>query len=82
MFSVAGDPARKGEVAFLMDVEAPEKTARVSITAQESQIDAIDRLARECGIDAVGLYGALSDSCRQRVRVGRLRRSGRKGGCA
>jgi predicted RNase H-like HicB family nuclease len=47
---LAGDPAMRGAVAFLVDVEAPEKTVRVNITARESQIEAIDRLARERGM--------------------------------
>ena len=44
---LARDPAMKGAVAFLVSAEAPEKTVRVNITARESQIEAIDKLARE-----------------------------------
>jgi predicted RNase H-like HicB family nuclease len=44
---LARDPAMKGAVAFLVSVEAPEKTVRVNITARESQIEAIDKLARK-----------------------------------
>jgi len=44
------DPAMKGAVAFLVSAEAPEKTVRVNITARESQIEAIDRLARKQGM--------------------------------
>lgn len=47
---LAGDPAMKGAVAFLVSAEAPEKTVRVNITARESQIEAIDRLARKAGM--------------------------------
>jgi len=39
----------KGAVAFLVTVDL-EKTVRVNITARESQIDAIDRRAREAGM--------------------------------
>ena len=46
---VANDPAMKGAVAFLVSVDL-EKTVRVNITARESQIDAIDRRAREAGM--------------------------------
>lgn len=47
---LAKDPAMRGAVAFLVSAEAPEKTVRVNITARESQIEAIDRLARERGM--------------------------------
>ena len=46
---VAEDPAMKGAVAFLVNVDL-EKTVRVNITAQESQINAIDRRAGEAGM--------------------------------
>jgi len=48
--ALARDPAMKGAVAFLVSVEPPEKTVRVNITARESQIEAIDRLARKAGM--------------------------------
>jgi predicted RNase H-like HicB family nuclease len=44
------DPAMQGAVAFLVSAETPEKTVRVNITARESQIEAIDRLARKAGM--------------------------------
>jgi predicted RNase H-like HicB family nuclease len=47
---LAGDPAMQGAVAFLVSADAPEKTVRVNITARESQIEAIDRLARKAGM--------------------------------
>jgi predicted RNase H-like HicB family nuclease len=47
---VADDPAMEGAVAFLVNAVAPEKTVRVNITARESQIEAIDRLARKAGM--------------------------------
>ena len=47
---LADDPAMKGAVAFLVSAEAPEKTVRINITARESQIQAIDRLARQHGM--------------------------------
>ncbi len=47
---LADDPAMQGAVAFLVSAEPPEKTVRVNITARESQIEAIDRLARKAGM--------------------------------
>jgi predicted RNase H-like HicB family nuclease len=47
---VAKDPAMEGAVAFLVSAEPPEKTVRINITARESQIEAIDRLARARGM--------------------------------
>ena len=47
---LAHDPAMKGAVAFLVSAEAPEKTARINITARESQIQAIDKLAKKNGM--------------------------------
>jgi predicted RNase H-like HicB family nuclease len=47
---LASDRNMRGAVAFLVSAEAPEKTIRVNITARESQIEAIDRLARERGM--------------------------------
>ena len=44
------DPAMKGAVAFLVSAETPEKAVRVNITARESQIEAIDKLARKAGM--------------------------------
>src|SRR5271154_1124295 len=44
------DSAMKDAVAFLVSAEAPEKTVRVNITARESQIEAIDKLARKAGM--------------------------------
>jgi predicted RNase H-like HicB family nuclease len=47
---VARDPAMKGAVAFLVSAEPPERTVRINITARESQVEAIDRLARAQGM--------------------------------
>src|SRR5580692_12781846 len=46
---VAGDPALKGAVAFLVPAHS-ERTIRINITAPESQIEKIDRLARSAGL--------------------------------
>ena len=46
---IANDPAAKQAVAFLVPANL-EKTVRVNITARESQIEKIDRLARQAGL--------------------------------
>jgi predicted RNase H-like HicB family nuclease/uncharacterized protein (DUF1778 family) len=46
---IAEDPAMKNAVALLVNVDS-EKRVRVNITARESQIDRIDRLAEEAGM--------------------------------
>ena len=47
---LAEDPDRKGAVAFLVSVDVPAgKTLRINITARESQIEAIDRMADAAG---------------------------------
>ena len=46
---VVGDPAIKDAVAFLVPAHS-ERTIRVNITAPESQIEKIDRLARSAGL--------------------------------
>ena len=47
---LADDDRMRGAVVVLVSAEAPEKTVRVNITARESQIEAIDRLARKAGM--------------------------------
>jgi predicted RNase H-like HicB family nuclease len=46
---IADDPDMKNAVAILVNVDS-EKRVRVNITARESQIDRIDRLAEEAGM--------------------------------
>jgi predicted RNase H-like HicB family nuclease len=49
--AVAANPAMQGAVAFMVRAEpATEKTVRVNITARESQLEAIDRLAGKAGL--------------------------------
>lgn len=71
---LARDPAMKGAVAFLVSAEAPQKTVRVNITARESQIEAIDKLARKAGMtrSAYMVQSAVLGSVREvsrRVRA-------------
>ncbi len=49
--ALADDPARQDAVAVLVSVEpAAERTVRVNVTARESQLAAIDRLADRAGL--------------------------------
>jgi predicted RNase H-like HicB family nuclease len=70
---LARDPAMKGAVAFLVSAEAPEKTVRVNITARESQIEAIDKLARKAGMtrSAYMVQSAVLGSVREVTRRAR-----------
>ncbi len=70
---LARDPAMKGAVAFLVSTEAPEKTVRVNITARESQIEAIDKLARKAGMtrSAYMVQSAVLGSVREVARRAR-----------
>jgi len=47
---LADDRAMKGAVAVLIPLQAVEKTVRVNITARQSQLEQIDRLAKEAGL--------------------------------
>src|SRR5271169_4181168 len=47
---IVSDAARRGAVAFLVSVEIPDATVRVNITARESQLEKIDRLAEAAGL--------------------------------
>src|SRR5580704_930741 len=48
---LVADPVRQDAVAFLVSADFPKsKTVRVNITARESQIELIDRRARQAGM--------------------------------
>jgi|SRR5271166_1065480 len=48
---LAEDPDRQNAVAFLVTTDFPKsKTVRVNVTARESQIELIDRLASQAGM--------------------------------
>jgi predicted RNase H-like HicB family nuclease len=74
---IANDPAMKGAVAFLVSVDL-DKSVRVNITARESQIEAIDRIAGAAGMtrSAYMVQSALGHELRKRRLVGA--RSGSK----
>jgi predicted RNase H-like HicB family nuclease len=46
---LAGDPDMKGAVAFLVSANL-ERTVRINVTAKESQIERINRLAERAGM--------------------------------
>jgi predicted RNase H-like HicB family nuclease len=66
---LADDPAMKGAVAFLVSAEAAEKTVRINITARESQIQAIDKLAKKNGMtrSAYMVRAAVGEDSRRRA---------------
>jgi predicted RNase H-like HicB family nuclease len=70
---LAGDPAMKGAVAFLVSAEAPEKTVRINITARDSQIEVIDMLARTAGMtrSSYMVQSAMLGAVGARKKVGR-----------
>jgi predicted RNase H-like HicB family nuclease len=65
------DPALRKGVAFLVPVESPSKRVRVNITASESQLAEIDRLAEEAGMTRSGyfVYRALNQPSEKRSRT-------------
>jgi len=48
--ALAADPAMQGAVAVLISLPQQERTVRVNITVRKSQLEQIDRLAREAGL--------------------------------
>ncbi len=48
--ALANDPAMKGAVAFLVNVDVAEKAGRFNITARKSQMEEIDRRAKKEGM--------------------------------
>jgi len=73
---LAGDPARKDAVAFLVHVDPHiDRTVRINITAREKQIERIDQLANQAGMtrSAYMVHSAINLS-----GAGRKRASARK----
>jgi predicted RNase H-like HicB family nuclease len=72
---VQKDPNMKGAVAVLVGVEPADKTVRINITARESQLEAIDRLAGKAGMtrsaymvqSALNRFSSSSAKARQRT---------------
>ena len=73
---IAADATKSGAVAFMVSVDAPDATVRVNITARESQLDKIDRLAEAAGMtrSAYMVRSAIGEEkpvARTRARVAR-----------
>jgi predicted RNase H-like HicB family nuclease len=71
---VAKDAAKRGAIAFMVSVDAPDATVRVNITARESQIEKIDRLAEAAGMTRSGYMVRAAISGQKRAGAGRITR--------
>ena len=69
--ALANDPALKGAVAFLVNVDVAEKAARFNITARRSQMEEIDRRARKEGTTRSAYMVASSLAGVKKNRPGR-----------
>jgi predicted RNase H-like HicB family nuclease len=78
---IAADAAKRGAIAFLVNVDAPDATVRVNITARESQIARIDALAEAAGLTRSGymVRAAIGAGVGQRKPATRARSSHRAG---
>jgi hypothetical protein len=67
---IAKDAAKHGAIAFMVNVDAPDATVRVNITARESQIEKIDELAEAVGMTRSGymVRAALGDGKKSEKR--------------
>jgi predicted RNase H-like HicB family nuclease len=65
---LAGDPAMKRAVAFLVRVDVAEKAERYNITARRSQMEAIDRMANEAGMTRSAYIVAASFGAKRVAR--------------
>lgn len=74
---LVSDPARQNAITFLVSAQPVEKTVRVNITARESQLAQIDRLASEAGmtrsayIVRAALQGSLTTRRSRNARASR-----------
>jgi predicted RNase H-like HicB family nuclease len=68
------DPAMRAAVAFLVQASELEKTVRINITARESQIAEIDRLARAAKLSrsAFMVQKALASESSDHKAIGRF----------
>lgn len=71
--ALADDPAMKGAVAFLVNVDVAEKAGRFNITARKSQMDEIDRRAKKQGMTRSAY---MVDSALTRAKENRPAREG------
>jgi predicted RNase H-like HicB family nuclease len=77
---IADDPAKKDAVAILVNVDS-EKRVRVNITARESQIERIDRLAEQAGMtrSAYFVQAALDERAHRNESLQTHRRGSAQG---
>jgi hypothetical protein len=77
---VAADAARRRAIAFLVNVDAPDATVRVNITARESQLAKIDALAEAAGMTRSGymVRAAIGAAVGQKRTIRRNTRRGWK----
>jgi predicted RNase H-like HicB family nuclease len=73
---LAKHTARPGAVLFLVDAPEEERTVRVNITARQSQIETIDRLAESAGLtrSAYLVRSAMKETRRRGPSRARSRR--------
>jgi predicted RNase H-like HicB family nuclease len=71
---LAGDPAMKGAVAFLVNIDVLEKSVRFNITARKSQMDEIDRRAKRKGMTRSAYIVASALAEGDQKRTARARR--------
>ena len=77
---IAADAAKGGAIAFLVNVDAPDATVRVNITARESQIARIDSLAEAAGLTRSGyMVRAAIGAAVEQKSIARAHRSHRVG---
>jgi predicted RNase H-like HicB family nuclease len=74
--TLADDPAMKGAVAFLVNVDVAEKAERFNITARKSQMEEIDRRARKQGMTRSAYMVASALAGAKENRRGRGHKSG------
>ena len=74
--ALTDDPALKDAIAFLVPARLSEKAERFNITARRSQIEEIDRLAKQVGMSrsAYMVYAALRENGPQSSHESRKRR--------
>jgi hypothetical protein len=78
---IAADAAKRGAIAFLVSVDAPDATVRVNITARESQMVKIDALAEAAGLTRSGymVRAAIGGGAAEEKQAARTRSTRRSG---
>jgi HicB_like antitoxin of bacterial toxin-antitoxin system len=78
---IAAEAAKRGAIAFLVNVDARDATVRVNITARESQMAKIDALAEAAGLTRSGymVRAAIGAGVSEERHVTRAHRTQRAG---